>query len=242
MASNAAEASSSDQDYTTSLCSTSSSTEDSQDELVEKARRALKERKRKLVNDDEVLAKLEELKDEMHKSSKRLRVPTFKYVSNKEQFNFNEEVMEELKRSVKKASSKVAKGITATIEKVRKRNKLIKMADSSKAGWRIVEEYLTDDIASDANDQRKIKKAEKAALKKMKEEKQKKKSASTSTSRKTYKEGGERPFRNASHSKRKGNTNCFRCGKRGHWGNECRKYRNEERAYEREERNRRYEN
>ena len=126
--------------------------------------------------------------------------------------------MEELKRSAKKSSSKVAKGITATIEKVRKRNKLIKMADSSKAGWRIVEEYLTDDIASDANDQRKIKKAEKAALKKMKEEKQKKKSASTSKSRKTYREGGERPFRNASRSKRKANTNCFRCGKRGHWG------------------------
>ena len=64
MASNAAEASSSDQDYTTSVCSTSSSTEDSQDELVEKARRALQERKRKWVNDDEVLAKLDELKDE----------------------------------------------------------------------------------------------------------------------------------------------------------------------------------
>ena len=240
MASNAAEASSSDQDYTTSVCNTSSSTEDSQDELVEKARRALQERERKRVNDAEVLAKLHELKDEVHKSSKERRVPTFTYVSNKEQNNFNEEVMGELKRSTKKASSKVAKGITATIEKVRKRNKLIKMADSSKAGWRIVEKYLNDDIASDANDQRKIKKAEKAALKKMKEEKQKKKSASTS--RKTYRECGERPFRNASRSKRKANTNCFRCGKRGHWGNERRKYRNEERAYEREERNRRYEN
>ena len=134
MASNAAEASSSDQDYTTSVCNTSSSTEDSQDELVEKARRALQERERKRVNDAEVLAKLHELKDEVHKSSKERRVPTFTYVSNKEQNNFNEEVMGELKRSTKKASSKVAKGITATIEKVRKRQQINQNGGLLKSG------------------------------------------------------------------------------------------------------------
>ena len=51
---------------------------------------------------------------------------------------------------------------------IRKHNKLIGLAAKSEAGWAIVEEYQTDELASDTDDDRKIRRAEKAALEKKK--------------------------------------------------------------------------
>ena len=61
------------------------------------------------------------------------------------------------------------------MKKLKKRNKLIKMADKSKAGWKIVEEYLTDEVASGHEDDKRIRKCEKRAMEKIAAEKQKKK-------------------------------------------------------------------
>ena len=45
---------------------------------------------------------------------------------------------------------------------------LIKIADRSKNGWKIVEEYESDDLASDSEDERKLKRANEAASRKRK--------------------------------------------------------------------------
>ena len=217
----------------------STSSSNSSDETRLEERDAPKATKRKRSFEKTITKKIEALADVLQSSAKKQKVHEFKYVSNREQYHFNEQVMEDLGRITKGASKKVSKRLSETVKKIRTRNKLIKMADKSKAGWRIVEEYLTDDIASDAEDNKKIKQAEKAALKKMKEEKEKKKEA-TRNSRVRNPAADEGKFRNAPHkSKNKGSDVCFRCGKKGHWGSECRTYRREE-QYEREERNRRY--
>jgi hypothetical protein len=194
--------------------------------------------KRKRSLEEVITEKFDALSEVLQQNTTKRKTHDFKYVSNREQFHFNAEVMDDLERTAQKADSKMSRKLKSTITKLKTRNKLIKMADRSKAGWRIVEEYLTDDIASDPKDDRKIKKAEKAALKKMKEEKEKKQDV-TRNPRRTKAMMDEK-FRNAPGSSRnKAADTCFRCGKKGHWGSECRKYRNEE-IYDREERYRRY--
>ena len=56
----------------------------------------------------------------------------FKYTSNKEQFEFNEEILAHLEGVKPKCG--VKKKIQAAIKKIERRNKLVKMADKSKAG------------------------------------------------------------------------------------------------------------
>ena len=154
------------------------------------------------------------------KPKKRERA--FKYTSNKEQFEFNEEILAHLEAVKPKGRAK--KKLQAAIKKLERRNKPVKMADKSKAGWKLVAEYLTDDVASDEEDDRKIKKAEKRALAKITEEREKKKKESTRNSyysrgdRSTYRER----FRNASRYDRPSdNIICFRCGKLGHRERDC---------------------
>ena len=81
------------------------------------------------------------------------------------------------------------------------------MADTSKAGWKIVEEYLTDEVASNPEDDKKMRKAEKRAMEKIAEEKEKKKATKDN-----HTKAPER-FRNASQREKrsKANDTCRNC-------------------------------
>ena len=50
------------------------------------------------------------------------------------------------------------------VKDLTKRNKHIKMADRSVAGWTIVHEYESDDLASDSDAEKRIKAAEARAI------------------------------------------------------------------------------
>ena len=52
---------------------------------------------------------------------------------------------------------------------VKKRQTLIKIADRNKEGWRLVQEYESDDLAADSKDEKKLRKAKRAMERKRKE-------------------------------------------------------------------------
>ena len=49
---------------------------------------------------------------------------------------------------------------------IRKRQKLIRIADKSADGWRVVEEYVYDELASGSEDEKRLKRAKDAANRK----------------------------------------------------------------------------
>ena len=49
---------------------------------------------------------------------------------------------------------------------IRKRKKLIRIADKSADGWRVVDEYVSDELASGSEDEKRLKRAKDAANRK----------------------------------------------------------------------------
>ena len=67
-------------------------------------------------------------------------------------------------RRLKKLNSKLQ-----SVKIIKQRQKLIRLADSSEAGWKAVDEYVKHPIASDLEDKKKISKAQTGAERKVKE-------------------------------------------------------------------------
>ena len=165
---------------------------------------------------------------ETSKSEKKF---TFKKKGNEMQYDVNSKVTEHLQSAkrflcrahetqcddegVKMGIKRAHDEIDDALDVVNHRNKLIKLADMSEAGWAAVSEYETHQLADDSEDEKRIQKAESRAMRKLKEN-QKKRSAkrsrfftpttSTVTSQNTI-------------TRRPGV--CFSCGKPGHWKSEC---------------------
>jgi hypothetical protein len=83
----------------------------------------------------------------------------FKHEGNKIQHKCNEEIVFELNKLLKfvlHSESQVIQHISNLVEKVKGRNKLIHITDTSTGGWTTVTEYESNVIASDSEDEKKI--------------------------------------------------------------------------------------
>ena len=73
---------------------------------------------------------------------------------------FNLDVIDRVKVASKyfdsKQDDKGFKTLDKLVDDLNTRKKLIRMADKSVASWNIVDEYLTDELASDSDDEERI--------------------------------------------------------------------------------------
>ncbi|VDI20041.1 Hypothetical predicted protein [Mytilus galloprovincialis] len=108
---------------------------------------------------------------------------------------------------------------------IKNRQKLIKLADSSDAGWRVVEEYVTNPLAEDSEDEKKMYKAQSRAESKLKKEKLKRRPDRKSvpyTQQAPAKTANSIPVNVSGGSRsdvRPGR--CFYCNEYGHWIRNC---------------------
>ena len=104
------------------------------------------------------------------------------------------------------------------------RQKLILMADSSELGWKVANEYETNPLAEDSDDERRIFKAEARAARKAKAERGKRTRGRIAPYNRGARgaAGPSRPQYPARPPVVQAKPGvCFACGKQGHWKNEC---------------------
>ena len=90
--------------------------------------------------------------------------PSFRFKGDQVQFELNAEisgninvVLSQLDRNNVRKAVKLLQDSLAVIKK---RSKLIRIADKAEGGWKTVDEYLSHEVASDSEDEKRIRAAE----------------------------------------------------------------------------------
>ena len=96
----------------------------------------------------------------------------FKRIGNKKHFYFNVNILDDIQESIHHAGNNNAESthflVTSISEKLKKRNKLIRIADKLEAGQLPIEEYQNDSAVNNSDDSHKIRQVEQRALRKQK--------------------------------------------------------------------------
>ena len=115
-------------------------------------------------------SKLDEKTKQLESKSKLdKQVTQMKFKGNQKQFELNAQIdsVFDRIRSVNDSKNKqVDDLVDEGKELIRKRQKLIRIADKSADGWKVVDEYVSDELASGSEDEKRLKKAKEAASRK----------------------------------------------------------------------------
>ena len=168
---------------------------------------------------------------------------TFNKRGHKIQTFFNNGIIEDIEEIIDEigdADNQMSSALQNIVTKIKKRNKLIKIADSSEQGWAVVDEYQKTPIGSDSDDCKRIRQA----ITTVNKNKNKNKSIRTVKQSSTFTRSpqtdqfrndgfqrgysptwrGQKPwdFPNIQwRTTTRRNTTCFGCGEQGHWRSTC---------------------
>ena len=153
--------------------------------------------------------------------------------SNQDQYDHSFKILDLIKSieaSIRNENTQSALVSIASAKKeLEKRIKLIRIADKSDFGWNTVQEYLSDDLASDSEDGKRIKKAEAEAERKRKKRQENSQSkrprleTQATTSSDIPRVPFNKQFFRASQRNKvyRYEDRCFSCGRTGHWRTNC---------------------
>ena len=96
----------------------------------------------------------------------------WRFDGNRLQFEFNSEVADNLKQTLlgleNGKQEYAVEVLKESCDKLKTRNKHIRIADSSEGGWETVRQYISNPLASDSEDETRLSRAESRAVKKKK--------------------------------------------------------------------------
>lgn len=163
---------------------------------------------------------------------KQKKEPDFRSKGNKKRYEVNEEIITTIEGAIENIGRNEIEDATSKLEAGKhillKQQKLIRLADREENGWEFVRHYVSDDLASNSEDEKAIIKARKEALASINKRKAKRTLEFRSTRGKdrlgrdtTPRGNWSRRDRFDRYVRRSKSDICFKCGKEGHWQNAC---------------------